>query len=500
MRRALLAAVLAVALAAVPAAGLVAGPTDGGGASAAAPAKVSIVDVTVDPSTPQPGEQVVITPTVKVLAASDSDFEFTDIALRMPSGNRLREYTRVEDLGTLAPGSELSVPMIVSFDEPGLHRFRVHAYGESDGENVHVQYPVVVEVKQAGQAPQIDVTVEPRVANADSVANVTVSNGVGTELRNLELTLDGEDVRVDRRRRVLPVLADGESETFQFPVSATRNGTHTLNASVRYSRDDDVRTLTESAAVRFESLAEDVLVDATAADDGRSVAVDVTNRGNVALESVLVSENADGVDAPSRSLGTIGVDETRTVRLNVSRTGDAEDDVDVPVSVAYDVGDRSGTANATATLSTVPGAIELTGLDVSQEDGSVHISGSASNVGLTGVDGVVVRVRSASDVEPAYPQKEFFVGEVPPNEFKAFDLYANVLTPDASEIELEVTYLTDGSQQRKVVAVDYAGGETIGTDTGGGLSDLLPLVLTGLGVGVVGSLVYRGWRNRDAGG
>ena len=107
----------------------------------------------------------------------------------------------------------------------------------------------------------------------------------------------------------------------------------------------------------------------------------------------------------------------------------------------------------------MPATIELTGLSVGREGGLLQITGSTSNVGMTSAQSVVVRVVETENVDPAAPNRDFFVGEVPSSDFSSFDLTART-TGNVSAIPVEVSYIVDGERQTQQfeVGVDSAVG------------------------------------------
>ena len=135
----------------------------------------SVTNVTVSPQQPVPGESITFTATVRNLASSESEYTIDAVALRSPENTPLEEYARVRDLGTLAPGTELTVPLDASFDDPGTRDLRVVVYGENAaGERITLQYPVSVRVVDG--EPTVDVNVSRAVVGAESTATVTVAN------------------------------------------------------------------------------------------------------------------------------------------------------------------------------------------------------------------------------------------------------------------------------------------------------------------------------------
>ncbi|KAB1191967.1 hypothetical protein GJR96_00325 [Haloferax sp. MBLA0076] len=468
-RRALPVVLLAlVVLAGVPA------PTLGQEATA------YIDDVTVSPAQPTPGERFTLTTVVVNAQNSQANLEVTDVFVRTADGTR--DLARVEDLGVIPPGSDLRIPLSARLEDQGTYDLRVTVVGRSDGQTQRLQYPVVVRVREGG--PQLSVEVGDAVIGTDTPVQVTVSNGEEAIARNVRLSLAGDSVTVENDTRVVPRLESGEARTFQFSVNPTTEESE-LIASLQYTTaDGNARTATASAPLLADPLREEVRLDASLGDGARpAIEVDVTNLGNAPLENlVLTVRDGDSV-VLRKPVASVPAESERAVRLNVSSV----DRATLDVVAAYETGGQDGTAETSVEYVASPGQIELTGIDVELEDGDVHISGSASNVGLSDAQSVVVRVIPTDGVVPARPYKEYFVGSVPASDFASFDLYATV-DDDVTTVPVEVTYLTDGTERTVQTEVDVSGlSETPDQNSGSGLNSTLLLV-----GGVVALLVVVG--------
>ncbi|WP_435097436.1 hypothetical protein [Halarchaeum sp. P4] len=456
-------------------------------------AYVSITDATVTPSSPAPGDTVTVDATVRNLASSDAGFSIDYVRLIDERGS-VRGYAG--DLGTLAPGSEMSVPLTVSFGSPGTYHLRVEAHGTTDtGAEKTVKYPVVVRVRERG--PAVDVSAQNAVANAASAVDVTIANGLDSPVRNVRVTLEGEGVTVAQSQRVAATVAAGASETLTFDATAASAGTHNLTATVRYSTGDADRTTTHTVPVRFAPLRENVDLTTERVGDGSSLAVTVANLGNADLRNVTVRGTSDAATVTGATLQRVPAGESRRAVVNASGfSGEAS--VDVVATYDYGPDTRTGRATTEATVAANPGQVRLTGLSLERENGKLHITGSASNVGLGTVNSVVVSVLPGKGVQPAYPGKEYFVGTVPESDFVSFDVYAST-TANATSVPLEVSYLSDGVRKSTTVEVpiDDARPASQPADTGGGGGGgwLVPALVGLIVVAGVGAAMYVGWTN-----
>jgi len=455
---------------------------------------VSISSATVSPSSPAPGDVVTVSATVRDLASSSSDFQVYYVRLLGGSGS-VRDVAN--NLGTIAPGSELQVPLTTTFARPGTYHLRVEAHGSNDvGAEKTVYYPVVVHVRE--RAPAVEVSASNAVAGAASPVTVTVANGLGEDMRNLRVDLSGAGVTTSPSRRVAPTLASGSSTRLTFNATAATTGTHNLTARVRYDVGAGTEETSYTAPVSFASLRDSVALSTRTVGDGSSLAVTVSDLGNAAVRDVSVRGDSPNATVTGADVPRVPAGGSRTVVLNASGfTG--ETSVHLTATYDYGSGTRSGTASADATVAANPGSVRLTGLDLERSGGKLHVTGSASNVGLSAVNSVVVRVVPAAGVQPAYPGREYFVGTIPASDFVSFDVYATT-SANATSVPLEVTYLADGVRHRTTTRVPIAdassgGPAASGGGTGGGGGWLLPGIVGVVVLAGVAALIYVGWRN-----
>jgi hypothetical protein len=458
-------------------------------ASSGVSATSAYVDsVTVSPSQPAPGERFTVSVTLRNPQTAANPFEVRDVALRSsPDGNR--EYTRVRNLGSIPPGGSMTVPLTYSFDSPGVRDLRLYVFGRENETPVDLRYPVVVPVRVGG--PQVSLATGDAVMGAPTTVTVTAVNGEETVARNVRLTLAGENVDIENATRVSPSLEPGETRAFQFVVTPDA-ASATLTASLRYTNAaGNLRTVRDTVDVDVDPLEEDVGIEASVRQTGVDPPIEVrlSNFGNAPLERVTVAASVDGTVVGRTPGGIVAPDAQKTLLLNVSDVEAAP----VRLVASYETGERSGTVETTVDYRSNPGQIRLTGVEFEREGDRIRISGSASNVGLTEAESVLVRVVDTDSVTPANPYREFFVGTVPASDFASFDLYARV-DPGTDAIPIELTYLVDGERQTVVQELDPSDlPPEPAQQSGGGLS--LPLVVVGvvlvLALGVVVIVVRR---------
>jgi hypothetical protein len=409
-----------------------------------------VSDVTVAPEQPLVGERFTVTATIRNAQSATGPIQINAVAVRS-GGDDLREYARVRNLGTIPPGTEVSVPLSLSFDTRGTRELRVVVFG-SDGEgSVRIESPFLVTVRDGG--PQLSVEANDAVVGTPATATVAAVNGEAEPLRNVRLTLASDAAAVENATWIAPQLAAGETRTvaFRFTPEARQGD---LTAVLQYvTASGKTRRVTETVSFEAAALDLDVSLEATALDRGASppVRATVSNFGNAPLEDVVVTVAENGTVLARRPLAKIAPDGSRTVALNV--TGVSEATLDV--TATFESGTETGSVGATVDYVASPGRIELTGIDLDREGSTVHVAGSASNVGLSEVRGVVLRVLPTDGVRPARPYRDFFVGTVPGSDFVSFDLYADV-DENVSAIPVEVTYLVDGERVTTVERIDVS--------------------------------------------
>ena len=409
----------------------------------------SITNVTVSPQEPRPGELVRFTTTIQNAQGASGSFEVTDVWIR--DADSSTEYARAEDLGNVPPGASLQVPLTTRFDSAGVEdlRVRVNVVNQND-ELTRLEYPVTVVVSD--RATQLSVDVEEPVVGATSEVNVTVSNGGADPIRQLDLRVGGDGVDAENPRRLLARLDAGADRTFTYDVTFTQSGETDLDAALQYtSTSGQTQTVRQTESVRVEPLREDVSVEARVASSGGAnppLLVEVTNFGNAVLEDVSVRVADGDRTVARRAVRPVAAGESREVAVNLSNVDDAELDV----TVAYETGGSQGEATTTVRYASRPGRVVLTGVDYSREGGVVTVSGSASNVGLSEVNSVVLSVVPAEGVEPVPPNREYFVGTVPASDFVSFDLTARV-AGNATSIPVRATYVADGVERLRVLGV-----------------------------------------------
>lgn len=313
--------------------------------SVAAEQDIAVTAVTLVPSEPQPGERVRLSATVSNLETSDETVRITDVYVRAVGGG---ELARVEDVGSVAPGSSLTVPLSFVFESAGEKDLRVNVVALDSTGVQRVRYPVQATVGEARDV-QLGLDAGEVVAGEDARVNVTVANGGDTPISNLELVLSS-DGRVDNPRRVSSNVAAQTDQVFAFDVRFDEAGAGRVEAALTYTTGNSVtRRVGGSLELTVEpaSATTDGRIQLTGIET-RRVGETVTIQGEAAnvgitdARSVLLGvEGADGVTPvqPSKEyfIGTVEGSEFGTFEL----TADVDRSVSmVPVRVEWTVDDE----------------------------------------------------------------------------------------------------------------------------------------------------------------
>jgi len=341
------------------------------------------------------------------------------------------------------------------------------------------------------EARRLDARVSLRTNVSGGRVAVTATNLGNADVR--DLVVAGESTNATVGEASIRVLKPGTSRTVVIPISRVRaaGGTTRVNVTGTYKVGENRRT-THAGPVY---LRHGLTLNASTTGDG--IAVAVAHVGDLRVDRIVVRGRAPNATVGQSIVRTLEPGETATVRLDVS---DIDELAKARIRARYRVGGVTGTAvDGPVVLRSNSGRIELTGIDVRSRNGHLEISGSASNIGLSTVNSVVIEVQDADGVTPVAPNREYFVGSVPASDFVSFDVTARV-EGNVSKVPLKVTYLSGGVRRVERDSVPVRS-RTIGTperQTGTGEPGFSAMVGMAV-VGAVGSILFIGWRNSDAG-
>lgn len=460
----------------------------------AIPASGAVTHLAIESATPSvedpaPGETFTVSVTVANRASGTGPVEVTDIYIR--NAGSASEHARVEDMGTILAGESLSVPIRLSFDNPGTKRLTVHARVEDDsGTYRTVTYPLTVDVQLPDEAMLSFDDPDP-VAGEEGSVTVSIANGAEGPISNARLELGG-DASVENPERVTAAIETGTQVSYTYEVTFPEAGTRTLEGTLSYRTEaGKVREISRDISVNVERTTVDPELTATAttANGTSGIRVSLSEYGNAELRDVEVQALVDGALRTRSTLPDVSESETQTTVLDGTSIGPGN----VTVLARYTA---AGTEhNTSAQLQYAPtdtASVVLSGVDLTHEAGTAIIDGDTANLGSLDVHSVLVEVVDSAGVDPVAPNRDYFVGGIQKSEFGTFELTANI-SDGVDSIPVRVSYSADGERHSHVtpVAVDRAAlnGES-GEETNSGL----PLVLIALGgalVALVGTALYR---------
>jgi len=439
-----------------------------------------------------------------VTVANSLGSPIEDVELTV-AGEDVAISNRREVLATVESGASRTIDFQYRPRSPGTHRMNATlSYTTAGGTSDTVTETVTIRAERV--RPQLDVAVNDSVAGVESGGSVTVANAIGTEIRNVELTVGGDGVTVRDDREVFTRIANGDSVTSAFDFQPGSAGEHTLNATLRYTTGSGaVQTVSETVTVEAEALRDRVSMDVSTVQGGSSqtVVVDVFNQGNAPATNLSVRGSSPNASVGRVLLDSLAPGESRTVRLNATLSADR---ADLDMVATYELGEERGETAVSTAVTQTPGTISLTGVQVVPEGGRLRVSGSASNLGTTDAQSVLVSVVGSDRVTPVEPNPEFFVGPVPASDFASFDVYA-ATEGNVSTIPLEISYIVDGQQRTRTVEVDAtAASQTLSAeeraasgDTGGGGFPWVVVVVGVFLVVAVLAIIVQAWRTSRGG-
>ncbi|GAA0525896.1 hypothetical protein SAMN04488066_102172 [Halorubrum aquaticum] len=404
-------------------------------ASADAPA-VQVTSVTSSPDSPVVGETVTMEATVSNLEGTNGTVEVTDVYLRdWPT-----EYERVENVGSVAPGGSVTVPVTTVFDTPGEKRVTVHVVvRDGAGDSNSYSYPLVVDVEEPDADGDLSVD-----RNASGETAVTLTNYGNVDFTDVEIAAMSGDERRARRHALDVAPGDDRTVTFDTEGDDVDDLAFVANYSANGETHEVRRALGETPDVRGD------LSIAGSAPDRTTVSLE--NYGNVAFSDVEVAAVVDGEVRDRRYTRDVPADENRSAAFDT----EGYDAGNVTFTASYAAnGETHEVSREVALEPDVSGEIRLTAVEATRRAGSVSIDGEAANVGGSDAESVLVSVRGGDGVTPEGGSGEYFVGAVDASEFATFELAASVGN-GTTEVPVEVSYLVDGERVTTVRPVEVS--------------------------------------------
>ncbi|MCG1003202.1 MULTISPECIES: hypothetical protein [Halobacterium] len=460
------------------------------GSAATTDVAVQSVDLSVDQ--PAPGEPFTLTTTIANLESSSGSVDVTDVYVR--KSGTTTEYGRIENVGAIAAGQTLDVPLTLSIGSTGGKRLTIHAVvRDADGDTKRVNYPLYVDVEEPDEAV-VSFATPDLVAGQESRVNVSVSNGDDATLSNVRLDVAG-DATVDNPERVSAAIASGAQVTHQYHVTFPEAGQRALDATLTYKTSEGVTRTTNrnvTVDVAESNIDAALTVTPTAANGSSAIEASLTEYGNVELRDVEVRALSGG-DVVARALAAdVPAEGTRTATLD----GSSIPAGDVTIRAAYTAAGERRSVERTLQYSPRETAeIALTGVDFTRDGAAVGISGDTANLGSADAGSLLVSVGERDGVSPVPPNAEYFVGSVESSEFATFEVTASV-DEAVDRVPLTISYSVNGERHSRVATVDLGQRSAPGEGgSGGSGSGGIPWLGVGalLAVVVGGVAVYR-WR------
>jgi hypothetical protein len=352
--------------------------TSGIGAVAvtAADPAVQLSSVTVTPDDPNTGEQVTIEATISNLENSDTTVDITDLYVRTPGTTE--EFVRGENLGSVAPGGTLSVPVSTTFETPGQKRLDINlGVRDEDGAYHSYTYPVYIDVSEPVVKADLSATTP---GNASESIEVSLTNYGNTNLSDIEITAVANGAVLDRNfLQELPPEATGttvfdtegvNAESVVFTANYTAaSGNHTT--SLRIDPNEGAQV---PGRVRLTA------IEVLRTGSGVRIQGDAANLGGTDANSVLVRVgDAEGI-SPMRPSGEYfvgGVEASEFATFEL--TAQTENVSSIPVEITYIVDSERVTTTQQVDISAA-GASPASGAEGAPSD-------SPPSGGAGGTDG-----------------------------------------------------------------------------------------------------------------
>jgi VCBS repeat-containing protein len=349
-----------------------------------------------------------------------------------------------------------------------------------------------VSVTNVTHTPQTPTTGEP--FEVRTVVENHAGNGGPFRINEVYVTGQGRDTYVADDLGSLPA---GSSMPVTLPVTVDDPGRHTFTVVVHGTnpsggpvvvRHPVTVQVVEETDPQVELSTQTAVPGAT-----RPVNVTVGNGQQSALEQVSVTVSSPQVDFELRRRvqAEVGAGNTTTFRFPATVTEAGRHPVTVQLQYTDD-GERyrqNQTFRAHFGAPQSPGEIALTGTDAVVQGGTLELSATASNVGTTEVQGVVVSVGGGNDVSSA----DYFVGSVEASDFSSFTV-TTAVAGNVSSVPVEVRYLVDGVERTYTTDVPVERAAPAGPPAPERSGPPLLPIAAGVGVLLLFGGAYRVWR------
>lgn len=299
---------------------------------------VGVSNVSASPQTPTATEPFSLRVTITNYEGSGQTATLNQLVV---SADGEQQYV-ADDLGRLTPGSQITVTVPITLNQPGQRTIALELYGSSGDSLINTRTPYTVDIQET-QRPSLSVSVPDAVTGAAREVNVTVANGGDAPIQNVVLRADSpaDAVSFDETARVRGRIAAGETRTFRFPARTSVTGSYPVDLSLTYTENGARQTTNETLSVRFAEPANPgrvILSNVETTRRGRTLELSATasNVGGREVGGVVVSVNGtDAVQPQTYFVGSIDGSGFSSFSLQTSLTGNVSD---IPVEVRYVTG------------------------------------------------------------------------------------------------------------------------------------------------------------------
>jgi hypothetical protein len=398
----------------------------------------------------------------------------------------------------LPPGTDRTFDYDVTF--PSAVGSAVSArlrYTTPNGETRTIYDRATVDVREG---LGLDVAVEDPTVGGETPVSVIVDNGQASGIRDLRLTANGSNVRVENARRFAADLGAGGERTFTFDATFPDQVRSTVALTLRYTTAaGERRTLRETTTVDLGDAGEpverpqvEVAVEDAVPGATRTVNVTVANglSNEVRQLRVVADSPAADFEVSERVRSTLAAGGSATFQYPASADESGAYPVNVTLAYTEDGIRRQVSSEFEASFGAPanPGEVTLTDVQAVARGGSLEVSATASNPGSSDVGGVIVSTGGEQVADADY-----FVGGVDASDFASFTL-STTARGNVSTVPVQVRYVVDGVERSFTTDVPVRQAAPAGPPRGGGGGGL-PLVpiLVLVVLVAAGVAVYR-WR------